>query len=246
MKKSHKIIIRVFALFVIIPSVFYFSDKYVPSDEALHYLESTSQVTVNKIDEGYFLDGYGQDMALIFYPGAKVEYEAYSKLLFDVASNGIDVFLLKMPLNMAIFDTDKAQLIMDQYNYDKWIMCGHSMGGAMAASFASKNDNVDGLVLLAAYSIKEISDNVSVAIIYGSDDGVLNKDKLEKYSVKLPSDTQVVCIEGGNHAQFGDYGFQKGDNASTISYDKQCEETLDAILKLRDKINKKNKNLHMT
>jgi hypothetical protein len=33
----------------------------------------------------------------------------------------------------------------------------------------------------------------------------------------LPADTTWVVIEGGNHAQFGDYGFQPGDNAAVIS-----------------------------
>jgi hypothetical protein len=33
----------------------------------------------------------------------------------------------------------------------------------------------------------------------------------------LPADTTWVVIEGGNHAQFGDYGSQPGDNPATIS-----------------------------
>ena len=39
----------------------------------------------------------------------------------------------------------------------------------------------------------------------------------------------VVAIEGGNHAQFGHYGKQKGDPDATISREQQQKITTDAI-----------------
>ena len=41
--------------------------------------------------------------ALIFYPGAKVEYTAYLPILEKLRQNGIASVLMKMPFNMAIF-----------------------------------------------------------------------------------------------------------------------------------------------
>ena len=39
----------------------------------------------------------------------------------------------------------------------------------------------------------------------------------------------VVEIEGGNHAQFGNYGPQKGDLPATISAEEQQARTVAAI-----------------
>lgn len=39
----------------------------------------------------------------------------------------------------------------------------------------------------------------------------------------------VVEIEGGNHAQFSNYGPQKGDLPATISTEEQQAQTVDAI-----------------
>ena len=39
----------------------------------------------------------------------------------------------------------------------------------------------------------------------------------------------VVAIDGGNHAQFGHYGKQKGDPDATISREEQQRIAVDAI-----------------
>ena len=46
----------------------------------------------------------------------------------------------------------------------------------------------------------------------------------------LPPDTRDIRIDGGNHSQFGYYGFQPGDWPATITRDEQQRLTLDAIL----------------
>ncbi len=47
----------------------------------------------------------------------------------------------------------------------------------------------------------------------------------------MPSDYSEVKINGGNHAQFGSYGVQKGDGAASISADEQWKITVDTVLK---------------
>ncbi len=189
-------------------------------------------VLVTEMPDGLYLDGPGDETALIFYPGAKVEYTAYLPLLSELADQGIDCFLVKMPCNLAIFGQNKAKKIMDSYEYDHWYLSGHSLGGAMAASYSSGHlESLNGLVLLAAYPTKNLkSDSFSVLSLYGSEDGVLNMEKVEEGNSYMPTDYAEICIEGGNHAQFGNYGEQKGDHAAKISREEQQAQTVEAIL----------------
>ena len=65
---------------------------------------------------------------------------------------------------------------------------------------------------------------------------VSDKDALTIYgslntSVKKKIDYKrnIVVIKGGNHANFGNYGHQKGDAKATISRKKQQNQTVKAI-----------------
>ena len=81
----------------------------------------------------------------------------YLPLLYKLAEQGMDCFLLKMPFNLAFLGQNKAEKIMDSYDYEYWYLSGHSLGGAMAASYASGHlDRLEGLVLLAAYPTKSL------------------------------------------------------------------------------------------
>ncbi len=199
-------------------------------------MQTKDSVSVTEMPEGLYLDGPGNETALIFYPGAKVEYTAYLPLLSELADQGIDCFLVKMPCNLAIFGQNKAKKIMDSYEYDHWYLSGHSLGGAMAASYASGHlESLNGLVLLAAYPTKSLkSDYFSVLSLYGSEDGVLNMEKVEEGNSYMPADYAEICIEGGNHAQFGNYGEQKGDHAAGISREEQQAQTVEAILNMME------------
>ena len=209
----------------------YFGDYYhaVGVDD---YLEGTDEVAVSEVEGGWLFDGEGTETALIFYPGAKVEATSYAPLMYELAQAGVDCFLVEMPLNFAIFDMDAALDIVDAYSYDTWILSGHSLGGAMAASCAAENPGTfDGLVLLAAYSTEELDGAVPWAVsLYGSEDGVLNMDSVEEGRELMPSDYEEVCIEGGNHALFGSYGEQDGDGEATISAEEQRQAVVDAVI----------------
>ena len=112
--------------------------------------------------------------------------------------------------------------------HENWYIGGHSLGGAMAASYAAKHqDNLKGVVLLAAYPTKEL--DIPVLSIYGSEDGVLNREKY-KDSIGMAKNLSEIIIDGGNHAQFGNYGEQSGDNKSKISSEKQWNQTTNEIL----------------
>lgn len=120
---------------------------------------------------------------------------------------------------------------MAQYDYDQWYICGHSLGGVMAADYAAEHSSlISGVFMLAAYPTKPLDENLRCVTIYGSEDGVLNMEKLEKANQYLPDSSEEVIIEGGNHAQFGDYGKQNGDGNATISYEEQQQRTIEIIL----------------
>lgn len=214
----------------------YISDYSRSEPSATALLSGTGQVFVSPCANGLFLDGPGEDSALIFYPGAKVEYTAYLPLLFQVAEGGTDCFALKMPGNLAILGQDRAAPILDSYDYARWYLGGHSLGGAMAASWAAGHtDELDGLVLLAAYPTKELSGtSFAVLSVYGSEDGVLNMAKLESGRDLMPADYTELCIQGGCHAWFGNYGTQKGDGTPSISREEQQTQTAKAILALTE------------
>lgn len=213
--------------FLMYAAVYYHAD--VNAEEAMR---SGADVQITETDYGWFFDGEGEENALIFYPGAKVEETAYAPLLREIAKRGIDVCLVKMPLRFAVFGANKAEKVMREYEYDHWYIGGHSLGGAMAADFAAaKGDGLDGVILLAAYSTKKLDQHLDVVLIYGSEDKVLSMEKYSKYMRNVPDMTSEHIIGGGNHAQFGSYGPQKGDGKALIPPEEQVNKTVDAILK---------------
>ena len=91
------------------------------------------------------------------------------------------------------------------------------------------------LILLAAYPARSdslVDSKIGVLSIYGTEDSVVNLDALNSTKNLLPRDTVFLQLEGGNHAQFGWYGSQKGDGIATMSREEQQELTLAAILTL--------------
>lgn len=232
MKK--KIILPLMVLLAFAVScIWYVNDDY-DSHVTVEQFYRDTVVPPIKIREGIYLNGPGEENALVFYPGAKVEYTSYLPLCYELAEKGIDCFLVKMPCNLAILGQNKAQKLMEDYTYEKWYVCGHSLGGAMAASYTANHlDEINGLILLAAYPTKPLdSAELSILSVYGSKDGVLNMQKLEEGRKLMPDDYTEICIEGGNHAYFGDYGEQKGDGIAGITREEQIQQTVDAMMQM--------------
>ena len=220
-------------LIITLAYVWYINDYYHAEDYVEKYLQSREAVTVTIEDGIVFLDGSGTEHAMIFYPGAKVEYTAYVPLFYTLAEQGIDCFVVKMPGNLAILGMNKAADIMEEYSYENWYLAGHSLGGAMAANFATDNaEELEGLVLLAAYSTKELPEKLSVLSVYGSEDKVLNMESFENGREFMPADYTELCLEGGNHAWFAYYGEQDGDGTASITKEEQQKQTADAIVKM--------------
>jgi hypothetical protein len=200
---------------------------------AMEALKSDDTVTISETDYGWLFDGPSEDTAMIFYPGAKVEEMAYAPLLKDLAGEGIDVCLVKMPMRLAVVNPNAADDIMKQYDYSTWYMAGHSMGGAVAAYYeAEHSEEFEGVVMLAAYPTKSFAKDDKALLLVGSEDKVIRRKKVtegRKYASDIYEEVEII---GGNHAQFGSYGKQKGDGEASISAEEQRKQTVEEILKL--------------
>jgi hypothetical protein len=194
-----------------------------PMPEALRSMQSDAKVTITT-DPWLVFQPAEQTptTGLILYPGGRVDPRAYAPLAHAIASQGYLVAIVPMPLNLAVFGSGRAASVIQAYpEIENWVIGGHSLGGSMAASYADKHrDQIAGLLLLASYpaSSNDLSDsNQKVTSIYGTLDGLATKDKIDASRELLPADTTWIPIEGGNHAQFGWYGDQSGDNPATMS-----------------------------
>ena len=228
MNKKVKIAIAIALLLIVGFGVFYINDYYHAEKIATDSLNSSDNVSVVKTSNGLLLDGPGNDTALIFYPGAKVEYTSYSPLFMNLSEDGIDCYLVEMPFNLAFLGQNSADEIIDEGNYSHYFISGHSLGGAMAASYVNSTNRTDGLILFASYSTSEIEK--PVLSIYGSEDNVLNMEKYDESISFIDDNLTELEIDGGNHAQFAYYGNQSGDGIAKISAQSQQKQSENAII----------------
>ena len=236
-RKLWKKILAILAAVILVSGIglgIYVQDYYHASDLALEAAAQPQQdirVTTSSKDRIIFTPEDPR-AGLIFYPGGKVQYEAYAPLMEACAKEGILCVLLHMPGNLAVLDINAAKDIPEEYpDIENWYMAGHSLGGSMAASYISSHEeDFKGLILLAAYSTADLKETgLRVLSLYGSEDGVLKMDSYEKYRDNLPEDFTEIVIPGGCHAYFGSYGPQKGDGTPQISNEEQIRFTADAI-----------------
>lgn len=169
---------------------------------------------------------------LIFYPGGHVDPRIYNRPLSQIAQQGVLVVVVRMPLNLAILGLNRAQAVMAAYpQIQTWAIGGHSLGGAMAAWFVDQHPGrVHGLVLWGAYPPASVDlaarTDLAVTVIYASRDGLSTPEEVLAAKAQLPPGARFFAIEGGNHAQFGDYGAQKGDLPPDISAEAQQCHTI--------------------
>jgi dienelactone hydrolase len=206
--------------------------------EAVAALASDGQVRVVQDGEISFSPaGTVATVGLVLYPGARVDPVSYAPAAHAMAAQGFLVVIAPMPLNLAVLDSDRAAEVMAGYpEISRWAVGGHSLGGAMAAAFvASDPAAVEGLVLWGAYpsSGDDLSSwSGAVVSVTATNDGLTTPDDVSRTKPLLPADAEFVTITGGNHAQFGWYGEQRGDGVATISREDQQSQVVDATVRL--------------
>lgn len=176
---------------------------------------------------------------VVFIPGALVDPVAYAPLLHAVAAKGHPVYLFDLPWRGAFGQADgedflkRVRSLMEK-SPRPWVAAGHSRGAKIAALLARRPPQpMTGLILIGSTHPRDFSladTRLAVTKIYGTADGVASADDVLANAALLPAKTRWVAIEGGNHHQFGYYGFQPGDHFASITRDEQQAATLAAVL----------------
>jgi pimeloyl-ACP methyl ester carboxylesterase len=240
-----KIIPAAFAVLVVssvFAFVFWASDVSPAADSALQAMQSDSQVFASA-ENGWVIffpaDGPQPEMGLIFYPGGRVDYRAYAPVLRLIAAQGYFVALVPAPLNLAFFDVNASARVIAQYpEVQDWAVGGHSLGGVAASSYAANHPDIKGIVFWASYPANDALKlmDAKALSIYGTNDGLAAIATIDESRALLPADAQFVAIEGGNHAQFGSYGLQAGDNEAAISPEEQWAQVAQATVEFLDRL----------
>jgi pimeloyl-ACP methyl ester carboxylesterase len=190
-----------------------------PTQTALDALVSDSTVTVTQSANRWEFaptSGAESSAALIYYPGGHVDARSYAPYARDLAAQGYLVVIPVMPLSLAVLSPNAADKVVAAHpTVSSWVIGGHSLGGAMAGQYVAKHPGAMGGIVLQGSYVPSGSDlsqtDIAALTQVGTLDTVVNRDNLAAGKALLPASAVYEDLEGGNHAQFGDYGPQPGD-----------------------------------
>jgi len=192
---------------------------YPAGEAALRALESSAGLEVRATAYGWVFTPQGAVKGgLAFYPGGLVEPQAYAPVLRQIAAQGYRVALLQVRFNLAVTEQGKARQAIAEAPGLPWAVGGHSLGGVVASNFAQSVPQARALVMWAAYPQNDLSaKELPTLALFAERDGVIRQEQLETSRSKFPKNTQKLVIPGLNHAGFGAYGPQRGDQPAAIS-----------------------------
>ncbi len=208
---------------------------YTAPDGTVDRVAAAPGVTIEQAHGGYAITPSGEPATtgLVFYPGARVDPNAYVSVLAPVVTaTDVAVYVPRPRLNFAVFEPSMAGSVADAHpGIDRWFVGGHSLGGAMACRYVVSNPNaVDGLILFGSYCDRSITGaDYAVLSVGGTRDTVLGIDRAALRPERLPDGAEIRQVEGLNHTQFGSYTGQSGDSPATISR-ATAHETLQSTL----------------
>lgn len=197
---------------------------YGPSAAASEAVTSAEQTSYGLYFDAGKTDQTTATPTVILYPGALVKPESYSVWAAKVADEGYPVAIVRFPLNLAVLNANAADAVaLDGGDY---VIGGHSLGGVMASRYAAAHPSrrLWGVFFLASYPDQKGSlaaSDLPVLSLTGSRDGVLDWDAWNTGKRYVPAVTRFAQLDGGNHAGFGSYGDQRGDNSAQVSNGEQ-------------------------
>jgi Alpha/beta hydrolase family len=161
-------------------------------------------------------------LLLVFYPGGFVRPQAYEWLGHALPNQGVETVIPEMPVDLAVLGIDRADALIDHYAQGRpVVLAGHSLGGAMAASYAAKHpDRLRGLLLMGAYPANDTSlasASFKALSLLAERDNVAKPDAVRGGLARLPQGSELVLVPGAVHAFFGRYGPQAGDGVPTVA-----------------------------
>lgn len=171
---------------------------------------------------------------VLFYPGGMVQPKAYVPLASQLATEGYDVHIIKMPFRMA---NQGHELILELFDLNDpnrtYYLGGHSQGAKMAAQFTYEYPTlIDALFLLGTSHPRDIDMsqmNIPTIKIYAEHDGLASVPEVMENKDKMPSGSNLTEITGANHSQFGYFGSMIMDESADISREQQHEETVKIV-----------------
>ena len=234
--RSLLVITVIFSL-MIVGLWIYASQSYDASNEMYAALDNEvfNSITIHE-DFGsitYTPEG-DKDKNIIIIPGGLVSPESYAYLATHLANEGHMVTIVKPLFNLAIIQSNQALKYVNDDMFN--VIIGHSLGGVVGSMIAGKSEAIDAIILLASYPTDDISDKYVLSIT-ASNDLVLDQAQYELAMENINLDDAIfVTIDGGNHAQFGWYGPQKGDGEAEISTLSKQQLIISNILLFLDSI----------
>ena len=213
-------------------------DTAVPDTDALAILENRPSISI-EYDELLVMQrpDAAPDTGVILYPGAYCDIRGYAPILAEVAEAGYLAIGVKMPFNFSIFGPDKADDVIAAYpDIERWIIVGHSMGGAMAGRYAFHNeDKLAGVIFYDSYppEANSLADsNLPLTHIHRARPNGEMPDKFKAMQHVYPEAAVWVPVPGGIHMYFGSFvgGPYEEEWEAEISREAQHEIVIAATL----------------
>lgn len=208
-----------------------FQSRGLPADT----FESSNRVNVVQTDDLITFEAVGtaDPVEVIFFQGGLVDPKAYAPLCRQLAMEGFTCHVVKMAWRMPVRDYRKTLDLFDLRN-ERYVIGGHSQGGKMAAQLVYEHpDHFKGLFLLGTSHPRDIDMSgldIPTLKIYAEHDGLAGVGEVMENEPLMPSDAQLVLIEGGNHSQFGYMGKLFMDDSAEISLEEQQRRTVEALV----------------
>lgn len=205
-------------LLVAVGAAAYFAVGLGPEAEPLAAVETDDRITVERFDHGTVVRSgpvTPNTTGLVYYPGARVTHESYVPTAAAVvAERDVAVVVVDVPLNLPVLAPNRADAGREAVPAVRsWYVGGHSLGGVTACRYAAGSAaELEGLVLHASYCDDDVSDTgLRVLSVRGADDGVIDAEREREARALLPANATMIELDEVNHAGFGAYGPQRGD-----------------------------------
>lgn len=199
--------------------------SYYPEPKMNNYIVQIDELDTVETNGSIVYEYETYDTHIILVPGGKVMPSAYEYLAYNIAKEGYKVTIIKAPFQLAILNPYQANKYFEE-DKDNIIM-GHSLGGVVASLNASK-ETYEALLIMGSYPIADVKDTKTVLLV-GSEEGLLDNENFYESQETLINGYQHI-IEGGNHAYFGFYGEQKGDNQALLTNKEQQDYVIEFVL----------------
>lgn len=212
--------------------------RALPAPDALEAMRPDAWVDVADNEWLTFRPGGGtSDMGVILYPGANCDVRGYAPVLRPLAENGFLVVAVRMPFDFAIFAPNRALAVTKAFpEIRRWVLIGHSMGGAMAAMFVhGHSEAMAGLIIWDSYppEFASLADaHLPVWHIHRAMlDGTPPSTFAERRGL-FPASSTWIPIRGGIHMNFGSFigGAYREQWSPAISREVQQRQVIGATL----------------